>query len=73
MSNLFARFKRLLGEPPLMVGEIADIDDGTATVVLPGGGLLKARGSGAVGDKVFVRNGIIESAAPNLLVELIEV
>lgn len=73
MSNLFARFKRLLPDPPLMVGEIIAIADGTATVELPGGGLLKARGDGSVGDKVFVRDGVIESQAPSLPIEIIEV
>jgi hypothetical protein len=36
------------------------------TVQLPGGGVLQARGDAAVGDRVFVRDGLIEGPAPAL-------
>lgn len=35
--------------------------------------LLRARGSEPLGAKVFVRDGVIEGAAPSLLIEVIEI
>ena len=43
------------------------------TVQLPGGGTVRARGSAAVGDRVFVRDGVLEAVAPNLPLEIIEI
>ena len=40
--------------------------NGVATVDLPGGGRLQARGDAQAGQRVFVRNGVIEGEAPNL-------
>jgi hypothetical protein len=49
------------------------VTGGVVTVQLPGGGLLKARGTAAVGQKVFVRDAVIEAIAPNLTLEIIEI
>ena len=35
--------------------------------------LLRARGSEPLGAKIFVRDGVIEGAAPSLLIEVIEI
>jgi hypothetical protein len=43
------------------------------TVALPGGGLIRARGSAAIGLKVFVRDDVIEGVAPSLMLEIIEI
>lgn len=43
------------------------------TVQLPGGGVLQARGDAAVGDRVFVRDGLIEGLAPALTVVAIDI
>ena len=43
------------------------------TVQLPGGGTVRARGSAAVGERVFVRDGVLEAVAPNLALEIIEI
>lgn len=72
-ANLFVLFRKLLPSYPLQVGEVVARDGDTATVELPGGGRLTARGSGSVGTKVFVRNGAIEGAAPSLTIETIDV
>jgi hypothetical protein len=42
------------------------------TVALPGGGLIRARGSAAIGLQVFVRGDVIEGVAPSLILEIIE-
>jgi hypothetical protein len=71
--NLFRLFKDLIPDPPLQVGEVTSISGGTALITTPDGYTLIARGSATVGQNVFVRNGLIESVAPSLSVEVISV
>jgi len=66
LSNPYARFLALLPPRPLLVGTVIAVDGDVATVELPGGGQLHARGAAVVNDRVFVRNGVIEGEAPNL-------
>lgn len=66
-------FLDLLPPTPLQVGTVTAIAGGVATVELPGGGTLQARGEAAVGTRVFVRDGAIEGPAPVLPVVLIDV
>lgn len=40
--------------------------DQLAYVLLPGGAIVQARGTAAVGQRVFVRAGAIEGPAPDL-------
>jgi NADPH:quinone reductase-like Zn-dependent oxidoreductase len=54
-------------------GTVIDVGSGVATVALPGGGRIKARGSAALGQKVFVRDDAIEGIAPSLTLEIIEI
>ncbi len=65
--NSWARFKRLLPDDPLLLGTIESTHaDGTATVLMLGGGTLRVRGSGTAGQAVYVRAGRIEGTAPTL-------
>lgn len=73
MHNLYQQFRSLLPDLPLQVGTVIATNGGVATVQMPGGGLLKARGTALVGQKVFVRDGVIEAVAPNLTLEVIEI
>lgn len=76
MHNLYQQFRSLLPDPPLQVGtviEVSDVTGGVVTVQLPGGGLLKARGNAQAGQKVFVRDAVVEAVAPNLTLELIDI
>lgn len=73
MPNVYQQFRDLLPEAPLQVGTVADVTPGAITVVLPGGGVVHARGEGTVGQKVFVRAGVIEAVAPDLPIEIISV
>lgn len=73
MLNPYAALLALLPERPLLVGTVNAFADGIATVELPGGGLVTARGAATVGQQVFVRDGAIEGTAPALPVEVIEV
>ena len=63
MPNAYREFMALM---PLEVGEVTAIAGGVATVTLPGGGVIQARGTATVGQRVFVRNGAIEGPAPAL-------
>jgi hypothetical protein len=73
MHNLYQQFRSLLPDPPLQVGTVIATNGGVATVQMPGNGLLKARGTVVTGQKVFVRDGVIEAIAPNLTLEIIEI
>lgn len=73
MSNLFVQFKRLLPSTPRLVGVVDSLFTGGAVVVLQGGGQLRALGEAAVGQRVFVRDGVIEGVAPSLTLVEIEV
>lgn len=73
MSNLYRQFLDLLPPRPLQVGTVTAVAGDLATITLPGGGVLQARGSATVGQQVFVRDGVIEGAAPALTVVTIEI
>ena len=64
--NLFKQFLDLLPPRPLEVGTVQSIHNGIATIELPGGGVLQARGEATQGQRVFVRDGVIEGPAPEL-------
>ncbi len=79
-ANLFRRLQALLPPPPVLVGRVvAHNSDDTSTIELPGGlatgafdgllqtgGIIVARGRGVpVGQNAFVRDGLVESQAPD--------
>ncbi|WP_421717483.1 hypothetical protein [Algiphilus sp.] len=67
MSNPYRQFLRLLPRRPLLVGEITVVNsDGTVDVELPDSKTIRARGTGAVGDRVFVQDGEVRGSAPAL-------
>ena len=68
MSNLYIQLKELLAPGRVQVGEVTAYEGGMATVDLPGGGQLRARGQASVGAKVFVQDGVIQGPAPDLAV-----
>jgi hypothetical protein len=73
MPNLYEQFRRLIPDPPLQAGTVIEAGTGVVTVELPGGGRVKARGGAEVGQKVFVRDGVVEAVAQALALEVIEV
>ena len=64
--NVLKQFQNLFPTPPLMVGDVIAFDNGTATVELPDGGRVQARGDVTVGTRVFVQDGVIQGPAPDL-------
>jgi hypothetical protein len=75
LGNPYGQLRELLPQPPLQAGTVLDRDAGMATVELPGGGRIQARNPQglAVGQRVFVRDGLIEGAAPNLTLQIIDI
>jgi hypothetical protein len=71
--NPYKALRALVPDPPLLVGTVVGVADGTATIEMPGGGLEQARGAASPGDRVFFRGGAIEGPAPELPIVLIEV
>lgn len=74
-TNLYRALREILPEAPLLVATVVAINtDSTSTVEYPGGSQQRVRGTGvAAGLPVFVRNGVIEGAAPELTAVTIEV
>lgn len=73
MSNLYARFKRIFPDAPMLVGTVSAAYTGGVTVELPGGGTIDVVGEAAVGDMVFVRDGRVDGQAPALTAITIEI
>ena len=65
-SNPYRAFLDLLPATPLQIATVTALDGDIARLVLPGGGVLTARGASgrAFGAEVFVRDGVIEGDAP---------
>lgn len=75
-TNLYRALRELLPEAPLQVATVTAVHivSGDSTVTWPGGMQQRMRGTSvAAGNLVFVRNGVIENAAPTLTEETIEV
>ena len=66
LRNPYRVFLGLMPQRPLQVGDVAAVDGDVATITMPGGGTLQARGQATVGQRVFVRDGVIEGEAPTL-------
>lgn len=73
MSSLYQQFIALIPPRHRRVGTVTSVEEGAALVTLLGGGVIRALGDAQVGDRVFVRDGVIEGPAPDLPVEAIEV
>jgi hypothetical protein len=65
-NNAYSKLMHLLPAQPLLVGTVAAVSGDIAILTLLDGGVITARGVGVVGSNYYVRNGLIESAAPNL-------
>lgn len=66
LTNPFARWQALQAPKPQQVGTVIAVDGSRVTVELPSGGQLQAIGQAGVGDRVFVRDGLILGEAPTL-------
>lgn len=59
--------------PQLQAGTISGVSSSQVMVTLPDGSVVSAIGSGSVGQRVYVRAGVIEGDAPNLPVVVVEI
>lgn len=66
MRNIYREFLDLIPGGVLDVGDVVAVGTGVATVLLPGGGILQARGQATVGERVFVMDGVVQGPAPTL-------
>lgn len=66
LHNAYRAFRELMPEEPLLVGDVTAIAGGVATITLPGGGQVRARGQATVGQRVFVKGEAIQGPAPTL-------
>lgn len=65
-TNVFQSFKKVLPQQPLLVGKLS-IENGKNIITFKDGGKNVVRGTGTVGKSYFVRNGVIESEAIDLV------
>lgn len=75
-TNIFRRLLELLPSEPVLVGSISAAHaDGTATVQLPGGALLRVRNPLAqpLGAAVYLQGGAVIGDAPQLPVIEMEI
>jgi len=75
-TNLYRALQELIPDAPLQVATVSSVDfgNGTSAITWPGGTQQTVRGTSvAIGSRAFVRDGVIEGAAPNLTSETIEV
>lgn len=76
MSNLYRALLDLLPQSPLQTATVIAVDNSanTSLVQWDGGSTQSVRGvSVPVGGRAFIRDGAIESTAPNLVFETIEI
>lgn len=66
MINLFALFKTVLPDSSVQAGIIESVTGSGCWILLPSGNRILVRGTGTVGDHVFIRGGAIDGPAPNL-------
>ena len=67
MLNPYAVFLDLLPKRPRMVGRVETVSGDAVSIVLEGGGgRIHAIGQATVGQRVYVRDGLVEGEAPDL-------
>ena len=69
--NHYRRLLSLLPDPPSDVGTVTGLAAGGVTVELLNGATANVRGSAAIGDLVYLRDGVIVGPAP--LIPMVEI
>ena len=72
MSNLFVRFKKLLGTQPQRVGVVVVVDGAMVVVEESGGGQSRILGSATMGQSVYFTGDKMDGLAPSLPTVLVE-
>lgn len=71
--NLYKKLLGILPARPLQVGDVLSVDNGVATIEMPDGGIVTARGDAAPGDRVFFRDGAIEGTTSALPLDTVDI
>lgn len=72
--NLWSRFHAAAGGASYQwVGDCTAAAFGTCTIQLPGGAEIQVQGAGTVGNRYFVKDGILGAEAPALATLEIEI
>jgi hypothetical protein len=66
MANIWKQFEQLLDKDVTQIATVTSTDGSTSVVELLSGDPLKVRGTGPVGDKVYIRGGEIIQQAGTL-------
>ncbi len=66
ITNPFVLLKQLIPDAPLLVATVVDVGTYGVTVEFPDGAMMRVRGVGTTGQRVFVRAGAVEGPAPTL-------
>lgn len=65
--NTWRMFKDMLPSDPLLVATLSSTDGATSLMTLLDNGVVRVRGTGAVGGKYYIRGGRIDGEAPNMV------
>ena len=66
-TNIWQKFKALIPEGARVVATIiANNGNGTSQIELRDGSVITVKGEVSVGEKVFIQDGEVKGAAPNL-------
>ena len=71
--NPYKRLLALLPGQPIQTGTILAVEADGVIVELPTGEQIRARGTGTLGESVYLRDGAVEGPAPDLTGTTIEV
>ncbi|NHC05943.1 hypothetical protein [Azonexus fungiphilus] len=71
--NLYQRLRAIIPSPRVQAGTVTSAVPGRVIVTFPDGSTLMVRGTAVSGDRVYVRDGVIEGPAPALPVIEIEI
>ncbi len=66
LTNPFKRWQDLQPKRLRQVGEVIHMAGDVATIELPSGARVQAIGKAGIGDRVYIRDGLIEGEAPML-------
>lgn len=73
LHNPWRQFLDLIPTAPLLIGTVTGEQGSEWRVQLLSGETIRARGGAQINQRVFVRDGVIEGAAPDLPVVHLEV
>ena len=66
-NNAWIAFQDLLPKDPLLVGTVVSTTGTTSVMTLIDGGIINVRGTGTVASKYYIRSGVIQGEAPNMV------